>query len=311
MLLLVALSVLLVAVTVTAVMSSSTGRATTRRRHDALAQLGVTKLAVTGNPLDWFVLRGERDGVSMTIDNGALHAPPGPNRETMPVCVARFPLAMPDQLVCGQSDIDAVMGPFPTAPRVRTGHPHFDNTYAVFAPDAAESADYRSRPATWVRTEVLDALIELNLHWMRVRGGQCELAVAVLAPADAERLVDTVLAMRGAPVRAARAPRAQPVEEPSSVGLLIAWGVAAVLCVPLGMFASFLEPVRAMGSNLVCGPGGQLVARSCGDGSCLDCTNAPNRSATLHYFSCIAIVLGVIALIGMLLVARSRRAPLI
>jgi len=55
-----------------------------------------------------------------------------PGDQTDTVCMLRFAAPLPNLVVCSEREIEAVMGPLPSAPRVRTGHCAFDRAFAVF-----------------------------------------------------------------------------------------------------------------------------------------------------------------------------------
>ena len=68
--------------------------------------------------------------------------------------LVELPLALPDQMICARERAAAVFGPFPP-PSVGTGHPGFDQRFAVYLPPRDEQAGYRSEPTDatpWARS---------------------------------------------------------------------------------------------------------------------------------------------------------------
>jgi hypothetical protein len=141
---------------------------------------------------------------------------------------------------------------------------------------------------------------------MRVREGRCEIAFEPLAAEDVVRAVGVAAtvarATRGeAPVAVATGARATRLTTSGSTPIYMAWLAGFFLCMPLGMAIAFLAPMRAWGAPLVCGPGGTLRETSCGDGGCLECSDDPDRWATLHYLACVMIAWSLIAIVGVVI----------
>lgn len=264
------------------------------RVNDILARTG---LEVAGNVLGSYVLTGRAHGIDLVVDNGSSQRRPGPGDESAVVCALRFAASMSDLVICRASEVDAVMGALPSAPRVRTGHARFDSGYAVFVGGAA-SAEYRG-PApidlgAFAAPKILDRLVELDLRWMRVQDGKVELALTKLEPEDVARAVDLAASVarttRGEPpLDVAAGPREtrMPLRLPGNPA--IAWG-AATLAMFCGIPVAFVPALRDLNAESVCGPGATIRSVGCGDGGCLECSNAPDSWVLGHYASVLFLV---------------------
>jgi hypothetical protein len=159
------------------------------RTREALAAAGVE---TSGNLLGTSEARS-REGVYVAVTNGASYTRPGDREPTGDLCVARVFVPLVDQIVCKAGDADAIMGPLPAAPRVRTGHAGFDEAYAVFVGSSGGRAAGSYRDALvegdtpWAQTPVLDGFLDLGLHWMRVHDGTADLVFPKLAIEDVVR----------------------------------------------------------------------------------------------------------------------------
>lgn len=137
-----------------------------------------TGLALTGDVLDSFELRGRANNVDVELANGKTVQRPGSSDGYVPACaILRIAAPMADQIVCKVDEIDQIMGVLPAAPRLRTGHTLFDAAYAVFVMPTGDATggSYRdganTNPLGWAQPSLLDRLIELDLLWLRVRDG--------------------------------------------------------------------------------------------------------------------------------------------
>lgn len=214
----------------------------------ALAPIGGS---LHGNPFDSYVLRTTVEGIDVQVHNRAVRKRPGAREDdsSKTVCAIELPLDGPDLIVCRMEEVDAVMGPLPSAVRKRSGHAAFDAQYAIFA-SAAEpetGPSYRGPPLTkstaWAQPAVVERLIELKLQWMRLREGRGEVVFEPFEAEDAVRGVRTCAniarAISGAqPERVEPGPpiaRRQPME-PLWVALIISGnglGLASLPGLPL------------------------------------------------------------------------------
>ncbi len=287
----------------------------TKRIDDALA---LTGLDVGGDVLRSYVLRGRAHGIDLIIDNGSWQRRPGPGDGRLGVCSVRFAAAMQDLIVCRVSEIDAVMGALPAAPRVRTGHERFDSMYAVFV-GGGSSAEYRG-PAPielggLAVPKILDRFLDLDLCWMRAQAGKIEIAFTPLDAEDVGRAVDVAasvaLTARGeSPLDVASGPREIRVPSRLPGHPMIAWG-AATLAMFCGIPVAFLPPLRDLNAESVCGPGATIRSVGCGDGGCLECSNAPDSWVLGHYASVLFFVFAltaaaIMAIMGVRHLGRSR-----
>lgn len=271
----------------------------TKRIDDALA---ITGLDVAGDVLRSYVLRGRARGIDLVVDNGSSQRRPGPGDESFSVCSVRFAAGMQDLIVCRVSEIDAVMGALPAAPRVRTGHERFDSMYAVFV-SGGSSAEYRG-PAPielggFAVPKILGRFLDLDLCWMRAQGGNIEIAFTTLDAEDVTRAVDVAasvaLTARGEPpLDVAGGPREIRVPSRLPGHPMIAWG-SATLAMFCGIPVAFLPPLRDLNAESVCGAGATIRSVGCGNGGCLECSNAPDSWLIGHYASVLLFVFALTA----------------
>jgi hypothetical protein len=130
------------------------------------------------------------------LENGASHTRPSVAQESEVVCLVKVPADLADQLVCAASEVDAVMGPMPSVPRVKTGFAPFDHRYALFG-----------GPAPWAKRALVERFLELGLRWLRVREGRCEIAFPPLATEDLPRAIALAATVARLPSGAGSLPR--------------------------------------------------------------------------------------------------------
>jgi hypothetical protein len=240
-----------------------------RRLAGARAQVALATAGIeaSGNLLGASEARS-RDGVTVAISNDASHTRPGDSKPTGDLCVARVRVPLVDQIVCKADEADAVMGPLPAAPRVRTGHAPFDDAYAVFIGTSGGRAagSYRASlvegDTPWAQAPVLVGFLELDLRWMRVHEGEADLVFPGLAIEDVVRAVALAHAVEraaeGRPVPAvARGPRLARSDVRPGVGA--AWSGGAFIALVAGHWLAFTPPVQALGSDFACGPGSRIT----------------------------------------------------
>jgi hypothetical protein len=269
-----------------------------RRAADATQALERTGLVVSGDPLGSYALVGRAHDVDITLENGDAKPRPGVTQESEPVCLVKVAADLADQLVCVASEVDAVMGPLPSVPRIKTGFAPFDQRYAVFG-----------GPAPWAQPALLQRFLDLGLRWLRVREGRCEIAFPPLATDDLPRAIAlgaTVarLPSGAVPVEAARGPRLalDPLRARSSpagaVGLT--W-LAAVVIVPWPSFILATIPgLLDLDAPLECEGGAALREVGCGsDSSCLECASGPDHFHGLHYLGCSLLGVTAFALLAL------------
>lgn len=286
---------------------------------DAAAKLTEAGLGANGDLLGAFNAR-PLEGVDVVVKNRQSQTRPGASEPTGTACIARVEVALEDQIVCKVSEADLVMGPLPAVPRVRTGHAPFDEAYTVFVGSAggAPSGSYRAAPvaggASWAQPPILEALLELDLLWLRVQEGRAELAFPPLEVEDVARAVAIAIAIEhaaiGRPYPAlARGPRTlRPPWRDVGNAVGEVWGAGLLFGIaPVGVVLSFVPPLRNLNAEIVCGPGDRIVTVSAGDGATLECANHPEKSLILHWLSGGLLGLGVVVLIGLFLTIASRR----
>jgi len=96
-----------------------------RAKAAARDELTKTGLTPSGDPLGTFELQGLMHDVEVTLENGTSIRPPGGRNEEGghgDACVVRVAAPLADQLVCKLGEVDQMLGPLPTVPRLRTGH---------------------------------------------------------------------------------------------------------------------------------------------------------------------------------------------
>jgi hypothetical protein len=297
------------------------GREERRRAEaEATAELTEAGLRAEGKVLGGYVAR-PIDGADVVLTNRTSPTRPGAVESIGSACVVTVAAPLPDQLVCKASEADLVMGPLPAAPRLRTGYAPFDEAHAVFvgAADREVSASYRDAPESsaipWARPPLLDALLDLELLWMRVREGRAELVFPPLEPVDVGRAAALAIAVgqtaQGKPAPAlARGPRATraPLRD-AAFAVTVAW-VAGLLVgiAPVGILLCFLSPLRVLDAELVCGPGDRIVTVSAGEGATLECDGHPDRFLALHWLGGGLLGLSLVVLVGLgiVLVRRMR-----
>lgn len=312
----IGLALMAIAILVSLLRERSEKAERARAEAEARGTIEATGLAVDGNPLGSYSLRGQFATVDLVLDNGKAEKLPGPSSETSTVCMVRVDAPLPDMVVCSASEIDRVMGPLPSAERVRTGHAGFDARYAVFI--AREQSHYRGvEPASagpWAAPATLDRLLDLDLAWMRVREGKVEIALAVLSPEDVARGLavgaNVARASRGEALIDVRPGVVEPRPlVPGSMGGCIAWMITGAVGLIGGFVASFFEFFREIDQEAVCGQGAKLLhTTSDSDGGTnhdFHCSN--NQDGALILLHCLSCMLIVGAICALVLVVALRR----
>jgi hypothetical protein len=172
--------------------------------RSALHEQGVV---LQGNPFGSYSVEVNASGFMVRAKSAVSRKRPGTREDesSETVCLVELAFQTADFIVCRSSVVDAVMGPLPAVPRVRTGHAAFDAAYSVFAAPASIVATpgYRDAPVptniAWAQPAIVERLLELGLRWMRVREAQAEVTFDPLQPQDAVRAALTcVNIVRGA-----------------------------------------------------------------------------------------------------------------
>lgn len=314
MLLLIDFALLALAVIFTKFMNRR-GQASRRRAEaDAAARLAAAGLQAKGELLGTFVARPV-DGLEVVLTNRTPQTRPGASEPTGTACVARIAVPLVDQIVCKAAEADLVMGPLPAVPRVRTGYAPFDDVYAVFvgvAGGAPDGGSYRAAPVAgdipWAQTPLLESLLELELHWLRVQEGRADLVFPALEIEDVGRAaalaaaVEHAAAGRPAPVLT-RGPRIiRPPRGDVGVWTALAWGLGVFPGLLVGMLLTFAPPLQDLDA-WVCGAGDRIITASSdlGDGTSYGCRCAghPENSLALHYLGSGLLGMALVVLIGL------------
>jgi len=306
----VGLAAMAIAIVLSLLVRHAYATAKARMKSSARATLAETGLSFEGDPLGAFTLRGRSSGVDLVLENASYEPRPGPGDEREVVCIVRFAAPLADMIVCRASQVDAIMGALPSAPRVRTGHGAFDARYAVFVTQGASG--YRGADPTsagpWAATPILERAMDLALAWMRVRDANVEIAFARLSVDDVARglavAANVARAARGEALVDVRGgfltpPRNAPAEI-MSMGLL--WGISGVLGAIVGFVASFFEWFRTLDQEAVCGPGATLLhTESSFNGETshdFHCSNGNDGFLiALHCLSCVLLAVGIFAIV--------------
>ncbi|MDI1444069.1 hypothetical protein [Polyangium sp. 6x1] len=170
--------------------------------------------------------------------------------------------ALPDQMICAPDRAQGAFGPFPPAP-LRTGHPGFDQRFAIYA-RVEEGNSYRPappNPAPWARSAAAP-LIFSNLHTlgfvaMHVHGGRARILFAPLPVDGMVSAMDTASMIAGAHEARRPAPIPTPLRtgSPPSVVLAIVFFVFQGFGIPL--LPHVTETGLALaGSEIACPNGG-------------------------------------------------------
>jgi len=305
-----------------------------RAAEHVSARLEGSGLALDGNPLGSYVLRGIHRGTEVTLSNDASCRLPGgrDDGDSVTGCRITFGAPLPDMIVCRSESADAIMGPMPTVPRVPTGVRDFDSRYLVFRdpatgiPGAAEtpgqSAFRVPAAGIWPPMGLLTAFIDLEIHWLRIREGRCELVLPKLAAGDVPRALDLAsgiaLAAQGVPVAGIKGgPREVQISSPrrSPTRLLVIGWLSVFGIVPfLALSIPFLPCLRSAIEEDVCGVGQTLLVSStdAGDGTShgVYCSGDRNASLGMMWLVCfvlsVAIVVGFFAVVALIAFVRSR-----
>jgi hypothetical protein len=194
-------------------------------------------------------LHGLVDGVDVRIRNGARLHPPGVTTEDAApaVCSVTMAADLDDAIFCKVDQADAIVGPLPTARRVRTGHALFDHRYAIFLSPSAERREggFRSAPVersfATLPTDVFDTLIDLGAEWGRCQEGHVQIVTAQLSSVDLPRACSLAARVAGRPGPAIpRGARAKPPPDSASEMLLLFGIGIAFFGTSLGVIPGFL-----------------------------------------------------------------------
>jgi hypothetical protein len=277
-----------------------------RRLHDAAsADLDATGLSWSGDPLDAPTLSGRVHGVDVVLENGSSHARPGVQEHSELSCLVRVQARLEDQIVCRASDVDAVMGPLPSAPRRKAGHELFDAAYAAFGGETP-----------WARPALLDGMRDLAMLWLRSRDGQCELAFPPLGARDLARAVtvaanvarvswgEPAVDMRRGPIEPFRPQRRWGG---FGAGVEVVWvigGFTGGLSGCLFGDILLLDP----DSPYECDPGARLERDSNGDGSWsgVSCSQGHDSFHGVHHLGSAVLGVAVVALFGFAMMTMKR-----
>jgi hypothetical protein len=323
MTLLISAILLALAWVLTIVLRRSANAASRNAEAAAVNELANTGLSLSGNVLGTFELRGPMRGVDVELTNLTTQKKPGASEESVTACVVRVELPLADQIVCKTSEIDLIMGPLPTAPRVRCDYANFDAAYAIFVIPTNEVSEgsYRSHAemsaAPWAQPQLLDRLLELDLLWLRVRERRAEFVFPPLALVDVDRAARLVSAValtshgKVIPPLSGGARMAWiPWQDPKSNTSLVWWGGVFLGCI-MGIFTALIPPLRWLDDELMCGKGDSMVIVHPHDGeTSLACAGHPHNSLALYWLGSLLLAVSVVVLAGLILIASRRdRAP--
>ncbi|RYE87313.1 MAG: hypothetical protein EOO75_14645 [Myxococcales bacterium] len=282
---------------------------------DLAAALAPTGLTAAGSLLGAHKLSGSIQGESVELSNHGPRRTPGATEATIAkqACVVRVAAPTADLIVCLTGEADAIMGPLPAAPRVRTGHPSFDARYAVFVSPLAVHASgaYRDgmRPLPWAHPALLDLLAALDLRGLRVQDSRAELTFPPLSVGDAARAAQAAAAFNRAlrvqpvgPLPASPRESLPPSPDHNDGGIGLAWGIGMIGAIPAGMI---LAPAfRHLVEESICGPGDHLSA---GGRHLMTCWK--NRDAWVfpHYLATVFLMFTLLPLLGLTITALRRR----
>lgn len=301
------------------------GRDARRRvEADAAAKLAEAGLRADGDLLGKFVARPV-EGVEVVLENRTFQTRPGATEPTEKTCVARIAVPLADQIVCKVSEADLVMGPLPAAPRVRTGHAPFDDVYAIFVGSggaAPPSGSYRAPPMAsdtpWAQPALLEALLELDLLWLRAQEGRVDLVFPPLEAEDVGRAAALAIAFAKAAAGSsvpplARGPRVIQLawkDMGDTVGVI--WGLSVFPGMMLGAVV-FAPVLRNLDAERWCGSGDRIIKTSFDDGNSvsygLACQSHPEKSLFMHWLGSAVFALGIFVLSAItVVIARRIRA---
>lgn len=178
--------------------------------------------------------------------------------------LVELPLALPNQMICARERAQAVFGPFPP-PTVATGHPGFDQRFAVYLPKD-DSAGYRSVPADatpWARTpqavQIFTNLDVLRFEALHVQEGRGRLVFQALAVDGMVAAMEVATAFgRSVPVAPLpRVPLARRGVNAMLLGIMILSGML-MFTLPIQTWALAEEGVELMGYSIACPQGGKF-----------------------------------------------------
>jgi hypothetical protein len=322
MTLLIGAALLLIAFLTTSILLRSAKAERRNATSAATKLLELTGLAVSGDVLDTFVLRGLVNGVEVELTNRQSKTRPGVSDGEMTTCVVRVALPIVDQMVCKVVDVDQIMGPLPTTPRIRTGHDPFDAVYAIFVVATGETVggSYRSistsRPPPWAQSSLLDRLLELDLLWLRVQEGKAEL---VFPPLPVEEVGRAALLAAGValgssaktlPPFAVGAPARWlpwPHNDAAFSGPWGPWAICPLIAVAGGAVLSFVPAIRGLDDEFICGRGDYMAEVAAGDSTWLECANHPDKWLFVHWLGGYSLALSIVVLPWLLVLALRRR----
>jgi hypothetical protein len=291
-----------------------------RRRAvaDAEAKLAAAGLRAEGDPLSKFVAR-PLQGDNVVLTSRAFPTRPGISAHVEEACVAVFDVSLGDQIVCESAEADAVMGPLPAVPRVRTGYAPFDQRYAVFVGSTGgvlPSGSYRAAPVAsdipWAQPVLLDRLTELGLRWLRVHEGRAELVFPPLAIEDVGRAAALAVAVEqaacGGPVpalaggrRSGRIPT--PWKNPAFV-LGLFWLLSLFTGPLLATVFWDLLASEGVDLDLAC-EGHQLISVSHNGGRFhFACPLDAQSHLGLYFLACVLLGMALTVLVGIVIAAR-------
>jgi hypothetical protein len=271
----------------------------------ASADLDATGLSWSGDPLGAPTLSGRVHGVDVVLENGSGHARPGVREHSELSCLVRVHARLEDQIVCRASEVDAVMGPLPSATRRKTGHESFDAAYATFGGETP-----------WARPALLDGMRDLAMLWLRTRDGQCELAFPTLGATDLPRAAtvaaNVARASWGQPAVDMRRGPIEPFRSQwrwggSGVGVQIVWTLGGFIGGLCGfIFGDML--LLDLDSPYECEPGARLERDGNGDGSWsgVSCSHGRDSFHGVHHLGGVVLGVAVAVLIGFAIVTMKR-----
>ncbi len=287
-------------------------------RQELLPALHATGLHLSGDPIGPYQLQGTYGGIEMRLENHVSIRPPWATNNDASRTHARitFWAPVPYSLVCPKSVSDVVVVQFPPTGRLRTGNWHFDAAFDVFIDPYRRAAGQKAGP-NWPPGNVLGAMMDLQLSWLRVKDDAAEL---VLEPIEHTRDTSRALMLaqslaliaRGntlawqVPRGALSAPSANATLSPVFT-LGIAFAGALLIAAPIGsMTLCFLPVVKLAIETDVCGAGQRLLlsVADYSDGTTgygMYCSGNPLGSLALLHIICAALAAALVLAPAMLL----------
>jgi hypothetical protein len=296
------------------------GERTVRRRERAMAERDLVRigLVVTGDVLGRFRLQSGVHGIELSVVSEMEVMIPGLSEVQKPVCIIEGRADGRNLFVCKKADVDLAMGPLPSVPRTFTGDSAFDEEYAVFISPLEEATpmrpDYRARPPgpmDWAQPEILKAMLELRMVWMRMIDGKCVIAVEPIevgnAPAAVTLGANVLRATSSRPlvVSAPLRPRASPYVSLALlqiIGSIMLSFITGLLAVPA---MGDTVTLRTLAGETICGTAHAKRMK-------MDCLSTDWTPPAAYYLTCGLFYYGIVSFVSasMLLLLQTGRIPM-